>query len=659
MKKIVAILLVAVMLMAILASCSNSENTENGQNSNSSTETGTNTPDTAEDGGDEAGENEIKDLVVFRTGHDVENFLSIHTENAQDALCGVGMDNWIGVDNHGNVTCLLAEDYSANEDSSVWTFTLRDGVKWVDKDLNEKADLTVTDFLVGAEFILNYHKNSGYNASMLMTNVEGAQEYYEYTRDLSAEEAYALTYEDAFADMVGIKADTEANTVTYTCVAPTPYFWSLGYHKSTSPLAEGLVDEIGAENMISINWDELWYTGAYVITEFIAGNTCVLTSNTKYWNYDNVKLFDTVTSNLIESTDVGYQLYLNGEIDYITLSQANVVNILGDESGEFYDNVVKVAGNSISTYVMHFNYQKIDSETGELDTNWNTAIANENFRMAMYWGLDLEGYFAYTDSVTPFSVAGYTMTQTNFVNVEGMDYQDYVVELLGLEKSSESYSRYNPELAQEYLDKAVEELTAAGVTFPIKITNYIKAGNQSALDQAVLLKDAFDNFFGEYVQFENGTYVSSLTKEVISLGHHNYVISSWSADYSDPSNCIEQCSLTAPSNVYLEYSFANKLTEGPVYDLYQEFTDLCMTARNINNDLNERYKAYAEAEAFMIEHNLAMPLYSRASWQLTKINDYSKAIKGQSYQNWETNSEGYTQADYEAFAAEKAEAMGD
>ncbi len=639
MKKTVALLLAVVMLVAVLSSCSDNGTETKEPSTGTDGETGENT---------QTGENAISDLIVYRTSHDVENFLPVHTENAADGIASIGMDNWIGVDNHGNVTYLLAEDYSTNEDSSVWTFTLRDGVKWVDKDLNEKADLTVTDFLVGAEFILNYHKNGGYNASMLTTNVKGAQEYYDYTKGLTAEEAYALTYEDDFADMVGITADTEANTVTYTCSAPTPYFWSLGYHKCTSPLSPDLISEVGVENMAAIRWDQLWYSGAYVITDFIAGNQIVLSKNTKYWNYDNVTLFDTITSRMIESTDVGFQLYLNGEIDYIVLSQSNVVNILNDPSNEFNDNVVK-AHATTATFVMHFNYQKVDPETGELDTNWNKVIANENFRMALYWGLDLEGYFSYKDPVSPFSVAGYTMTQNSFVNVDGMDYQDYVISLLGLEKSNDKYSRYDPELAQEYMDKAVEELTADGVTFPIKITNYIKAGNQGSLDQAILLKTAFDNAFGEYITFENGTYVSSLTKEIISPCYHNFVISSWTADYSDPSNTIEQCSMTIESNAYLEYSQALKLTEGPAYDLFVEFTELCNTARNINDDLNERYKVYAEAEAFMISHNLAMPMYVNANWELTNINDFSKSLKGQSYQNWETNSEGYTTEDYEAF----------
>ena len=42
------------------------------------------------------------------------------------------------------------------------------------------------------EWILNFHKNDSANTSMPMEMIEGATEYYEYTKSLSAEEAYAL-----------------------------------------------------------------------------------------------------------------------------------------------------------------------------------------------------------------------------------------------------------------------------------------------------------------------------------------------------------------------------------------------------------------------------------------------------------------------------------
>jgi oligopeptide transport system substrate-binding protein len=661
MKKTMAIVLSVIMVVTILGGCSSttdsstSTGTESGTTTSSTTTETIQAPDTTTTSDSEEAHtdaNAITDLVMWATA-EADTFNCLNTENGTSAFLSTLYDCWLGKDVNGEIIGLLADDYSANEDSTVWTFHLRDGVTWVDNQLNYKADVTVYDFLTSAEYILNYHKNSGNNASMLTNNVAGAMDYYNYTKELSAEEAYALTYEDAFSTMVGIVADEDAGTVTYTCKQPTPYFWSVASHKSTSPLAAGVLEEVGVENYNGVSCDDLWSCGAYIITECIPNNTKTLSKNTSYWNYGNIGVFDTVTIKIIESVDVGFQLFANGEIDQIQLGESALVNILSDSSNEFYNYVTKEY-QSATVYTMYFNYNK-NKEDGTPDTNWNTAIDNENFRMAMYWGLDLAGYYSRTDPITPYSVAGYTFTQSQLCNIDGEDYQDYVIDLLGLEKSNDYDSRYDVDKAQEYLDKAIEELTAAGVTFPIEFDYYIAGGNQTQLDTATVLKSAFEGLFGEYMDFEIKTYVSSFIKEIAALSYQSGCIYQWSADYDDPSNCIEQASMTAESNAFMSlFINMDERGEGEAYELFSEFTDMCFAANAITDDLNERYRAYAEAEAFMIEHNLCMPMVVNVKWQLTRINDYSKSVKGRLYQGWETNSEMYSTADYNTFAAEKA-----
>ena len=80
-------------------------------------------------------------------------------------------------------------------------------------------------------------------------------------------------------------------------------------------------------------------------------------------------------------------------------------------------------------------------------------------------------------------------------------------------------------------------------------------------------------------------------------------------------------------------------------------------ASQIYDDLDQRYDAYAEAEAYFLNHALAIPTYYNIPWQLTKVNDYSKmyAMFGRFngvYKNWETSTEAYTAEDYARFAAE-------
>ena len=79
-------------------------------------------------------------------------------------------------------------------------------------------------------------------------------------------------------------------------------------------------------------------------------------------------------------------------------------------------------------------------------------------------------------------------------------------------------------------------------------------------------------------------------------------------------------------------------------------------ANEINDDLDARYQAFAEAEAYMISHALCFPHYYDVGWCLTKINPYSKinamygCVNGK-MKNWETNADGYTTEEMAEIAA--------
>ena len=94
----------------------------------------------------------------------------------------------------------------------------------------------------------------------------------------------------------------------------------------------------------------------------------------------------------------------------------------------------------------------------------------------------------------------------------------------------------------------------------------------------------------------------------------------------------------------------------PVLDMYNEFTNMVAEADAVT-DLDERYAAYAKAEAYMLDHAMNIPIYHDIGWVLTKINPYSKIHApfgglNEKMKNWETNADGYTTAEIEAIKAE-------
>ena len=170
----------------------------------------------------------------------------------------------------------------------------------------------------------------------------------------------------------------------------------------------------------------------------------------------------------------------------------------------------------------------------------------------------------------------------------------------------------------------------------------------------------------DYVTLNILTYVSSSTQEVITPRLHSALFGyGWGADYGDPQNYLIQESY-GNDNAYYSNTYTNiNLVEENEYtaDLinsYKEFTSMLEEADKITDDLDARYQAFAEAEAYLIQHGLSIPQSCGTGWCLTKIDLYSKmrAIYGcqnDKMKNWITNSEGYTTAEMEA---RKAEVVG-
>ena len=107
----------------------------------------------------------------------------------------------------------------------------------------------------------------------------------------------------------------------------------------------------------------------------------------------------------------------------------------------------------------------------------------------------------------------------------------------------------------------------------------------------------------------------------------------------------------------MNYTNINNATDPELIATWKEFTDLVNKANAITGDLDERYEAYAQAEAYMLKHAMTIPYNLEISWQLSKINDYSvsHAIYGMQnakYKDWETSVDAYTTEDYEKFAEE-------
>ena len=527
----------------------------------------------------------------------------------------------------------------------------------VSRELETFNILYAQDFATGLEWVLNFHKNDSTNTSMPLEMIKGAKEYYEYTKTLSAEEAYALNAGEGskFREMVGFETPDDY-TVVYHCLAPKPYFDSLGTYNCLYPAPQALIDEMGVENYKAINNETMWYNGCYTMTSYLQGNEKIFTKNPLYWDTE-AKLFDTVTYKMVESGDISFQLYESGEVDYVALGEARINTIANNPDDPLYQYMIPDVPSKHS-YQFHFNYNK-NKEDGTPDTNWNNAIANEAFRKTWYHGLDLTNYFKRTNAIDPMVCENnfYTMKGLCYTS-DGTDYVELVRKELGLaEENGETPVRIDAEKTAEYKKQAMEELSALGVTFPVEVDYYIIASNQTALDSATVLKQCFSDGLGDdFVKLNIKTYIKSLRQEVLNPHLQSFVLNGWGADYGDPQNFLGQELYGYDNADYsANYSFINEVTaeteaNQQLINTYKEYTKMVEEANEITDDLDARYAAYAKAEAYMLDHVLVLPCNYGIGWALGKVDNDSKmnamfGIQNNKMKNWETNVNGYTSED--------------
>jgi oligopeptide transport system substrate-binding protein len=604
-----------------------------------------------------ASADEIKDLRTYETvAREMETWCYHYSQMAVDLnVLSNFYDHLLTNNASGELVGCVAKEWYSEDGGQTWVFKLNEGVTWVDYQGNYKADCTAQDWITGLEWVLNYGKNQANNTSMPIEMIQGAGDYYNYTKELGADESKKLGTEK-FLEMVGIEAPDDY-TLIYHCTDKLSYFPSVACYNCLAPLSAKLIEEIGVDGYFGCDYTTMWYNGPYTCSEYIYQNEKVLVKNDSYWNKENTKVFDSVTIKMAESVDVAFQWFQAGDLDTISLSQSNLSTIYNNPDNEFHDYLVEVRPTKYS-YQIHLVYDKKNAD-GTPDTNWNTAVANENFRLALYYGLDATNYLARTNFINPLSCQNFCYTANVVaVNSQGVDYTQLVRDELGLQYDSTTYARRDETKAAEYKAKAIEELTAAGVELPVKMAYYISGSNQTAKDTADVFAQLISDCLGDdLVVLEIGTYVTSQTSEVRKPQLASIYVNGWGADFADPINFLGQETYGEDNAYYsMNYSMINNATDEKLIATYKEFTALVNEAKAITDDLDARYAAFAKAEAYMIQHALVIPWMYEVSWKITGINEYTKIYtaygnQSERYVNWETNSDLYTTADYEAFKA--------
>ena len=394
MKRLLALLLTAALAMGTLAGCNTYQNTE------------TQAPSTGTPESSDAGEAVSTDFTMAYNGVVTLNPILSQSSNDHNVfyLTQIELVRYYG----DEILCDAAENYEISEDSTVYTFHLRDGLKWSDGE-----PLTAHDF--------------EYSFYCLLSPEMGSPSGYGWYAIKNAEAFGAGEITD-WAE-VGVKALDDL-TLEITLGQPLATFAETIACLGLYPLRQDFVEQVGDKLGSSV--DTMLYSGPYVITDWVLDSTMELKKNDLYWDAENS--FPTENLHFVEVEDANTKvaMFENGEVDAIE-----------QVASQYYDYLDQylyyVQGGGFM--FLWFNQQGLSEEAGKL-------LSNQNFRQALNYAFDREATVAAVDKAAK---PANRLVDSNFVGPNGGKFVDeYPVDTVPLTGDVEK--------AKEYLAKAMEEL---------------------------------------------------------------------------------------------------------------------------------------------------------------------------------------------------------
>ncbi len=566
------------------------------------------------------------DAAVYRVlyGGEVEtlNYLvSSSTDELKSAYNT--QDCLVEYDSYGNVLPGLAESWE--RDGEVWTFHLRKGAKWVDYTGKEVAEVTANDFVSSAAYALDAANGSS-TAYMMTNTLKNAEEYNLYTAYLVQSENGTKTtdaegnpiepVEEVSFEDVGVKA-LDDYTLQYTTDGEKPWFVSALSFGCFYPVHGPFLEEKG--ELFGTDNQNLLFCGAYYMSEFLPQQSHVYQKNELYWDKDKVYI-DTVkkTYNADAST-VAPEMLKRGEIDEASISTDLINAWLADDATK--DMVRPSRPDSSYTYFISFNFEPSFDEEYEPD-NWIKAVNNENFRKSIYYGLDRVKSFSVQMPEDAESLLLNTITPAAFaVGESGTDYT-----MMGSLKDITTGNPYNEEQALACRDAAKEELAAAGATFPVKVLFVINPNETNCDKEVQVIEQQLEGLLGsDYIDIQLMTGPSTgFLSEVRRTGDYGMLICNWGFDYADPENAGEP--FKAGNSYQFMYTdetkgYTNKTEETQA--IVNEYYAMMEAAGQITDNNDERYAAFAEAEAYLINHAMVIPYHmSGGGYIASRLNPF-------------------------------------
>lgn len=476
MKKKLALLLTAVMVVGTLTACGGNNNDSASTGAANSSAAGSSAADSS------AATNVSTDgkQLAVQIGPDPETI----DPALNSAVDGGNMllhsfECLLTVDQDGKIAPGQAETWEVSEDGLTWTFHLRDGLKWSDG-----SDLTANDFVYSWKRVCDPVVAAPY-AETVLGPVKG------FTEAAAGD-----------VDALAVSAP-DAQTFVVELSAPCPYFESLAAFATLSPVQQATIEANG----------DAWATapetyvsnGSFYVTEWVPGSHIIMSKNPNYWNADAVTL-GSIKFVLMEDSNAAYSAFQSGDVLMIKDVPTQEIPSLSGNA-EFHVDPI------IGTYYLSLNFN-------------DPAFENVNVRKALSLAIDRD-YVANTLMQGTYSPA-YNFMGEGWIDTDG---SEFITKANGGKTYlSDDYDANLAEAKQLLADAGY----ADGAGLPIIKYSTNDAGYHKVV--AEYLQQAWGEL-GITVEVEILEWQSFTPAR--RNGEFMSARNGWVGDYSDPSNMLD------------------------------------------------------------------------------------------------------------------------
>jgi len=298
-----------------------------------------------------------------------------------------------------------AISWSASDDGTQFTFTLRNDLVWSNGD-----PVLASDFVFAWQRAVNPQTGNNTGHYFVTANLVNAE---------------AIQKNEKPVNTLGVKA-LDTKTVQVTLTKPTPYFLNMMTIKTFAPLPASVVKQHGgtwsrAENIVT--------NGAYKLTKWLPNEYVEVQRNKQYWDNKNT-VINKVTYLGLESQIAEWNRYQSGEID-----MTNRVQL------EYYQSMISKHPEQIKSqallgsYLYSFNTRKAPFDNLQVRQALSMAVDRDILVNKITAQGEPAAY-----SIVPQTIANYTTSEPDFAS----EPQQQRIKQAKVLLAAAGYSKQNP-----------------------------------------------------------------------------------------------------------------------------------------------------------------------------------------------------------------------